>query len=155
VRKPLVLIAIVVSFVACKKAANMAKYKERAMALAAKYSPKVAELSKRLPELTAHAKDLPVNVPGADKLNTLLAENKSTVEEAQKVLADLPNRIAKDSPEQAEKELADAEKVLDKDVATAEKDEAEEAQIETAAAAPASAPPAAPGSAATAPPAKK
>jgi hypothetical protein len=117
----------------CKKAKDLAKYKDRATALAAKYSPKLAELSKHLPDLAKHAKDLPVNVPGADKLDKLLAENKSTLEQAQDLLAKLPSKIASDSPEQAEKDLAEADKLLAGDVQTAEKDEQEEAAIEAVA----------------------
>ncbi len=114
----------------CKKAADMAKYKDKATALAAKYSPKLADLSKRLPDLAAHAKDLPVNVPGADQLNKLLADNKSTLDSAQDVLAKLPDKLKTDTPEQAEKDLAEADKVLAQDVQTAEKDEQEEAADE-------------------------
>src|SRR5438445_4239964 len=100
----------------------MSKLKDRATALAAKYAPKLADLSKKLPELASHAKDLPVNVPGADKLDKLLAENKSTLESAQDVLAKLPGKIASDSPEQAEKDLDAADKSLAEDVQVAEKD---------------------------------
>ena len=119
---------------ACKKAKEMAKYKERATALAAKYGPQLGELSKKLPELASHAKDLPVNVPGVDKLAKLIEENKGALASAQDVLAHLPEKLAKDTPEQAEKDLAAAEAELDKDVKTAEADEKEEAEIEAAAA---------------------
>lgn len=135
-KRALVLVAlVVVAFTGCKKVKNMAKYKDRATALAAKYAPKLAELSKKLPDLAAHAKDLPVSVPGADKLNKLLADNKDKLAQAQDVLNKLPGQIASDSPEQAEKALADADKTLADDVAAAEEDEKEEAEIEAAAAA--------------------
>lgn len=131
----LVMISLALSF-GCKKKPDLSKYKARAMAMAAKYSPKVAELSKHLPELASHAKDLPVNVPGADKLAKLITENKSSLEDAQKVLADLPNKIANESPEQAQKDLDAADAELAKDVDTAEKDEKEEETIEAAATTP-------------------
>jgi hypothetical protein len=114
----------------CKKAADLSNLKDRATALAAKYSPKLADLSKKLPDLAAHAKDLPVNVPGADKLGKLLEENKSTLASAQDVLANLPAKIASESPEAAQKDLAAADKLLAADVDTAEKDEKLEADIE-------------------------
>ena len=137
----------------CKKAADLSKYKDRATALAAKYSPKLADLSKQLPDLAAHAKDLPVNVPGVDKLGKLIDDNKSTLASAQDVLNGLPAKLATDTPEQAEKDLAEADKVLAADVAKAEDEEKQEAQIETAAgsAAAAPAPAAGSGSAAAAP----
>jgi hypothetical protein len=131
-------VSIVIAF-GCKKAADLSKYKDRATALAAKYAPKLADLSKELPGLASHAKDLPVNVPGADKVGKLLEENKSTLESAQDILKNLPAKLGSDSPEQAEKDLAEAEKALAADVAVAEKDEKD---IETAEKAAAAAPPA-------------
>jgi hypothetical protein len=141
--------SIFLAFGACKKAADLSKYKDRATALAAKYSPQLAELSKKLPDLASHAKDLPVNVPGADKLEKLLADNKGSLESAQDVLAKLPAKLATDTPEQAEKDLDAADKVLAADMKQAEDDEKQEADIETAAKAAGSAAPAA-GSAAPA-----
>ncbi|MGE5185494.1 MAG: hypothetical protein ACM31C_25695 [Acidobacteriota bacterium] len=126
----LALLLVLVSAAGCKKAADLSKYKDKATALAAKYSPKLADLSKKLPDLAAHAKDLPVNVPGADQLTKLLADNKSTLDSAQDVLAKLPDKLKTDTPEQAEKDLAEADKVLAQDVQTAEKDEQEEAADE-------------------------
>ncbi len=123
----IVFVSFVLALAGCKKAANLAKYKDRATALAAKYAPKLGELSKRLPDLASRAKDLPVNVPGADAVTKLLADNKSTLEQAQDVLAKLPSQIASDTPEEAEKALDEADKTLAKDVAAAEKDEKEEA----------------------------
>lgn len=129
----LVVLSVALAF-GCKKEPDLSKYKARALAMAAKYSPKVAELSKHLPELASHAKDLPVNVPGAEKLGKLITDNKSTLEEAQKVLADLPNKIANESPEQAQKDLDEADKLVATDLDKAEADEKMEEQIEAAAA---------------------
>ncbi len=134
------IVSIALAVTACKKAADLSKLKDRTTALAAKYSPQLAELSKKLPDLAAHAKDLPVNVPGADKLNKLLADNKGTLESAQDVLAKLPAKLAADTPEQAEKDLDAADKALAADVKQADDDEKQEASIEsTASAAPAAA----------------
>jgi hypothetical protein len=117
----------------CKKAKEMqSKYEDRAKALAAKYGPKVSDLSKHLPDLASHAKDLPVNVPGADQIGKLLADNKSELASAQELLESLPQRLGKETPEQAEKDLAQAEKELDKEVTTAEQDEKQEAALEAA-----------------------
>ena len=129
----LVIISAVLSSGACKKAADLSKYKDRATALAAKYAPKLAELSKKLPELAGHAKDLPVDVPGADKLAKLLADNKSSLESAQDVLAKLPGKLVSETPEQAEKELDAADKLLASDVQAAEQDEQQESEIEAGA----------------------
>ncbi len=129
--KLLVVVSIALVF-GCKKGADLGKLKDRATALAAKYSPKLADLSKHLPELASHAKDLPVNVPGADKLGKLLDDNKSTLASAQDVLNSLPEKLAKDTPEQAEKDLAEADKVLATDVQKADDDEKQEATIEGA-----------------------
>jgi PBP1b-binding outer membrane lipoprotein LpoB len=134
VTKLSVVVSIVLLLGGCKKAANLANYKDRAAQLAAKYSPKLADLSKKLPDLAAHAKDLPVNVPGADKVGKLIADNKSTLDSAQDLLAKLPEKLAADTPEQAQKDLDAADKALAADVQTAEKDEQEEAKIEGAAA---------------------
>jgi hypothetical protein len=132
VNKLATIVSICLAVTACKKVQDLSKYKDRATALAAKYSPQLADLSKKLPDLAAHAKDLPVNVPGADKLNTLLADNKSTLESAQDVLAKLPAKLATDTPEQAEKDLDAADKALAADVKKAEDDEKQEATIEAA-----------------------
>jgi hypothetical protein len=129
------LLSIVLASGACKKAADLAKYKDRATALAAKYAPKLADLSKHLPELAGHAKDLPVNVPGADHLDRLLANNKSTLESAQDLLAKLPAKLASDTPEQAEKDLDAADKLLASDVEVVEQDERQAGDIEAASAA--------------------
>lgn len=143
------VVVIVAALVACKKATEgMSKYQDRAKALTAKYAPKVSELSKQLPGLAAHAKDLPVNVPGADKLAKLVQDNESQLKSAQELLDSLPKRLASETPEQAEKELAAADKALATEVAAAEDDEKQEAAIEAAAAAPAPAPAAGSGSAA-------
>jgi hypothetical protein len=132
VNKLATIVSICLAATACKKVQDLSKYKDRATALAAKYSPQLADLSKKLPDLAAHAKDLPVNVPGADKLNTLLADNKSTLESAQDVLKNLPAKLATDTPEQAEKDLDAADKTLAADVKKAEDDEKQEAAIEAA-----------------------
>ena len=126
-----VTLASILALGGCKKATNMAAYKDKATALAAKYSPKLADLSKKLPDLAAHAKDLPVSVPGADKLGKLLDDNKSTLASAQDVLAHLPEKLGSESPEQAQKDLDAADKLLAQDVAKAEDDEKQEAAIET------------------------
>ncbi len=125
--------ALVASVTGCKKVKDMAKYQDRAKALAAKFGPKVAELSKNLPDLAAHAKDLPVNVPGADKLAKLITDNQSELKSAQDLLASLPQKLSSDTPEQADKDLAEAEKSLSSEVAAAEDDEKQEAAIESAA----------------------
>ena len=114
----------------CKKGPSAASLKDRAAALAAKYSPKLADLSKKLPDLAGHAKDLPVKVPGADKLDKLLADNKSTLDSAQDLLAKLPQKLASDSPEQAQKDLDAADKALAADVQEAQQDEQQEAKVE-------------------------
>ena len=138
-KKLATVIVIVAALVACKKVKEMAKYQDRAKALTAKYAPKVSELSKQLPGLAEHAKDLPVNVPGADKLAKLIKDNESQLKSAQELLDSLPKRLGTETPEQAEKELAEADKALSAEVAAAEADEKQEAAIE-AAAAPAPAP---------------
>jgi hypothetical protein len=132
VNKLSLVLLISLSLVGCKKAADLSKYKDRATALAAKYAPKLGELSKKLPELASHAKDLPVNVPGADKLGKLLEDNKSELASAQDLLAGLPAKIATESPEQAQKDLDAADKSLSTEVAAAEDDEKQEAAIEAA-----------------------
>ena len=130
--KKLALLAVVLAF-GCKKAADLSALKDKATALAAKYSPKLADLSAKLPDLASHAKDLPVNVPGADKLGKLLEDNKSTLDSARDVLKGLPEKIAKESPEEAQKDLDAADKMLAQDVQKAEDDEKQEATIEASA----------------------
>lgn len=132
--RPNVILAGVVFVAAvaggCKKAADMAKYKERAQTLAAKYAPKLAELGKRLPDLAAHAKDIPSSVPGADRLQKLLADNKKELDQAQELLAKLPAQIGTDTPDQADQQLDAADKLLASEVVLAEQDELDEADIE-------------------------
>jgi hypothetical protein len=134
-KKLATVIVTVAALAACNKAKeSMAKYQDRAKALTAKYAPKVAELSKQLPGLAEHAKDLPVNVPGADKLAKLIKDNESQLKSAQELLDSLPKRLGTETPEQAEKELAEADKALSAEVTAAEDDEKQEAAIEAAAA---------------------
>ena len=125
---------VVVGLIACKgKGPDLSKMKDKATALAAKYSPKLAELSEKLPDLASHAKDLPVNVPGADKLGKLIEDNKSSLDSARDVLKNLPDKIAHESPEEAQKDIDAADKLLQQDVTKAEDDEKQEASIEAAA----------------------
>jgi hypothetical protein len=120
-------LVVVAALTSCKKAKEVSnKYQDRAKALAAKYGPKVSDLSKHLPDLASHAKD----VPGGDRLARLLADNKSELESAQELLDSLPKRLGSETPEQAEKDLAEADKELAKEVTTAEEEEKQEAQIE-------------------------
>ena len=127
------VIVSVVAVASCKKAKQLSSsaFQDRAKALAAKYGPKVSDLSKHLPDLAAHAKDLPVNVPGADKLGKLITDNKSELASAQELLDSLPERLASETPEQADKDLAEADKELATETRAAEQDEKAEASIES------------------------
>jgi hypothetical protein len=138
------ILAVLLALAGCSKKPDVSKMKDQATALAAKYSPQLSDLSKKLPDLTKNAK----GVPGADKLNKLLADNQGTVSSAQDFLNKLPEKIAKDSPEQAKKDLAEADKLLADDVAKAKEDEKEEGDLEAGpASAPATAPVVTPASA--------
>jgi hypothetical protein len=120
-------LVVLAALMSCNKAKEVSsKYQDRAKALAAKYGPKVSDLSKHLPDLASHAKD----IPGGDRLSRLLADNKSELESAQELLESLPKRLGSETPEQAEKDLAEADKELSKEVTTAEQDEQQEAQLE-------------------------
>ena len=72
--KLILLLAIVLTIGACKKAADLAKYKDQAMALVDQYGPTVKELGGKLGGLRERVKSLPTNLPvvGGRSLGSLL-----------------------------------------------------------------------------------
>ena len=78
----------------CKKAADLAKYKDQAMALAGQYAPQLKDLSGKLDGLMAKAKSLPVSIPGVDKLTKLLEDNKGNLGKLQGLVDGIPAKAA-------------------------------------------------------------
>ncbi|MEZ4400994.1 MAG: OmpA family protein [Kofleriaceae bacterium] len=145
------LFIALVALPACKKAADLAKYKEQALALASKYAPQIKDLLGKTDGLAARVKSLPVNVPGLDKVAGMLENNKAAVAKLQGLVDQLPAKAAdaiktgkKAEVEQVltdtASQLAGGVTQVSNDLATAEKDVADlEVKAKELAAAPADA----------------
>jgi outer membrane protein OmpA-like peptidoglycan-associated protein len=137
----IVIVSLLLAVSGCKKAEELARYKEQAVALAGKYGPQLGEVAKKLPELLSRAKSLPVNIPGVDKVTKLLEDNKGSVETLQGLLSSLPGQVASGKAEDAKKALDGADETLKSGLsavtANLETAEADLAKLEQAKAAPA------------------
>jgi C4-dicarboxylate-specific signal transduction histidine kinase len=123
----LVLVSLVFVLGGCKKAQELAKYKDQAIALSSKYAPQLADLGKKLPELLGRAKGLPVDLPGVSQVTKLLEDNKDSLDKLQGLLGNLPKQVtsgkgdeAKQALDSAEKELSTGLSTIDQNVKAAE-----------------------------------
>jgi outer membrane protein OmpA-like peptidoglycan-associated protein len=89
----LMLLVALVAAPACKKAADLMKYKDQVTALVTKYAPQLEALKPKLAGLLGKA-DALKNVPGYDKLQGLLGAPQKDAEEASALLAGVPAKIA-------------------------------------------------------------
>lgn len=120
---PLVLlitftVAISGLVVGCKKAAELAKYKDMASGLANQYLPKLTDLSSKLDGLVARAKTLPASMPGASEVSKLLTDNQGTIDQLKSMLSSLPNKVA-EKPADASKTLDAAKQAVDDGISKA------------------------------------
>lgn len=127
------VLAMLFTVSSCGKAADLAKYKDQALALAAQYAPQLKDALGKVDGLSARVKSLPVNVPGLEKVAAALENNKATIAKLQGLVDQLPAKTA-DAVKTGKK--ADVEKVigdtssavsagltqLNNDLATADKD---------------------------------
>lgn len=91
--RPFVMVVLALVVLAgCKKAADLAKYKEQAMSLAAQYGPQLKELLGKVDGLSARAKALPVNIPGVDAVTKTLENNKGALAKLQGMIDQLPGK---------------------------------------------------------------
>jgi outer membrane protein OmpA-like peptidoglycan-associated protein len=88
------LLIALIALPACKKAADLAKYKEQAMALVAQYAPQLKDLLGKTEGLSARVKSLPVTVPGLDKVAALIENNKGAIAKLQGLVDQLPGKTA-------------------------------------------------------------
>jgi uncharacterized phage infection (PIP) family protein YhgE len=117
------MLVIALGLGACKKAQDLAKYKDQVTAMATTYGPQLADLSKRIPELLGHAKSLEGKVPGLDKVTKLLSENQDKLVQLQGMLGNLPAQLGEDPKaalDNAEKELSTNVAAINDNVKTAE-----------------------------------
>lgn len=145
------IVAMLFTVSSCGKAADLAKYKDQALALAAQYAPQIKDALGKVDGLAARVKSLPVNVPGLEKVATALENNKASIAKLQGLVDQLPAKTA-DAIKTGKK--AEVEKVIgdtssavsagltqvNNDLAIADKDVG---ALETAAKTLAAAPPAA------------
>lgn len=132
----MLLVAMALGLGACKKAQDLAKYKDQITALGAKYAPQLADLTKKIPELLGHAKSLEGKVPGIDKVTKLLTDNQDKLAQVQGLLSNLPSQLGKDPKaalDTAEKELSTGVAAISDNVKAAEA-QLEEAEASAAAA---------------------
>ena len=78
----------------CKKAADLTKWKDQAMALATQYGPQIKSITGQLDGLITKAKALPASVPGVDKLTKLLDDNKANIGKLQGLVDSIPTKAA-------------------------------------------------------------
>ncbi len=90
----LALALALVPLAACKHAADLGRYKEQAMAVAAQYAPQVKELLGKTDGLAARVKALPVTVPGLDQAAAALESNRAALARLQGLLDQLPGKTA-------------------------------------------------------------
>jgi len=106
-----------VSTLACSNAAQIAEYTKKAQDLVAKYSPQIAELQTRFPDLLARASAIPDTVPGATQQKGQLTSAQETIAKLQALLAALPSEVTtavqNRKTEQADTALASATAELD------------------------------------------
>ncbi len=155
-----ILLVLMLAFVgiSCKKAQELAKYKDKALELANKYKPQLKDLAAKLDGLAKRGNAIPSSVPGAAELNKLIAANKDKVGKLQGLVDNLPGNTAtaikSGKKEEVEKVIGGATTELGTGVAEVTADVAtattQVAELEAKAAAQPPAPPAAEG---TAPPA--
>ena len=92
--KLILLLAIVLTIGACKKAADLAKYKDQAMALVDQYGPTVKELGGKLGGLRERVKSLPTNLPVVGDLGALIDKHQGSLDKLQGLLSNLPSQVA-------------------------------------------------------------
>lgn len=147
----LAVLALLFTVSGCGKAADLAKYKDQALALAAQYAPQIKDALGKVDGLSARVKSLPVNVPGLEKVAAALENNKATITKLQGLVDQLPAKTADavktGKKAEVEKVIADTSSAVtsgltqvNNDLATADKDVA---ALETAAKTMAATPPAA------------
>lgn len=90
----LMVLLLAVVGISCKKAQELAKYKDKAMELAGKYKPQLKELAGKLDGLAARGNAIPSSVPGAADLNKLIAKNKDKVGKLSALVDNLPSNTA-------------------------------------------------------------
>lgn len=145
------ILAMLFTVSSCGKAADLAKYKDQALALAAQYAPQLKDALGKVDGLSARVKSLPVNVPGLEKVAAALENNKATIAKLQGLVDQLPAKTADavktGKKAEVEKVIADTSSAVtagltqvNNDLATADKDVG---ALETAAKTMAAAPPAA------------
>jgi outer membrane protein OmpA-like peptidoglycan-associated protein len=108
-RKSVALIALMLLLAAgCKKAADLAKYKDQALALVKQYEPQIRELAGKAGGLQERLKALPANLPAAGDLGKLLASHQGTLDKVQGLLANLPAQVAETAKSGKEAEVTAA-----------------------------------------------
>jgi outer membrane protein OmpA-like peptidoglycan-associated protein len=88
------IVAMLFTVSSCGKAADLAKYKDQALALAAQYAPQIKDALGKVDGLAARVKSLPVNVPGLEKVATALENNKASIAKLQGLVDQLPAKTA-------------------------------------------------------------
>lgn len=119
----MLLVAMALGLGACKKAQDLAKYKDQITALTAKYGPQLADLTKKIPALLGQAKALEGKVPGLDKVTKLLTDNQDKLAQVQGLLSNLPSQLGKDPKaalDNADKELSTGVASINDNVKAAE-----------------------------------
>jgi len=112
---------LLISEFGCSNAAQVAEYTKKAQDLVANYSPQLADLQTRFPELLARISAIPETVPDAAALKGQLASSQETIAKLQALLAALPGQVTtavqNRKTEEADAALASATSELDSGLA--------------------------------------
>jgi outer membrane protein OmpA-like peptidoglycan-associated protein len=92
-KRILILLILALGF-GCKKAADLAKYKDQALALVKQYEPQIRDLAGKAGGLKDRIKSLPPTLPVVGDLGKLLDTHQGTIDKLQGMLANLPTQIA-------------------------------------------------------------
>ena len=101
----------------CSNAKQVAEYTKKAEDLVGRYSPQLAELQSKLPDLLTRVGAIPDTVPGAPELKAQLTSSQETLARLQSMLAGLPGQVTtavqERKVEEADAALASATQELD------------------------------------------
>jgi len=106
----------------CSNAAQIAEYTQKAQELVTRYSPQIADLQNRFPDLIARVGAIPDTVPGTPELKSQLTTSQETIAKLQALLAALPGQVTtavqNRETEKADAALASATQELDSGLTT-------------------------------------
>lgn len=87
------LLSAAIGAAGCKKAADLAKYKDQATSLVNEYGPKLKDLTGKIGGLRERLKAIPPSVPAVGELTKLLDNHQGVIDKLQGLASNLPGKI--------------------------------------------------------------